>query len=103
MSIDILTEQSLSLTEAAKILPRRRAGKKPNVATLYRWTTAGCRGVVLESFQCGGTRCTTKEALQRFFERLTAKAAGQSSSPITTRAHEAEVQRAERTLDAAGI
>lgn len=103
MAIDTLTEDPLSLADAAKTLPRRRAGKKPNIATLYRWTTAGCRGVVLESYQCGGTRCTTREALQRFFERLTAQAAGPSSSPVPTRAHQADVRRAEVVLDKAGI
>ena len=31
---------------------------------------SGCRGVVLETIQVGGTRCTSREALQRFFENL---------------------------------
>jgi hypothetical protein len=69
--IDPNTETLLSLAEAAKHLPRRRAGKKPHVSCIYRWTTAGCRGVILESVQVGGTRCTSKEALARFFRRLT--------------------------------
>ena len=30
------------------------------------------RGVLLESIQIGATRCTSREALQRFFERLSA-------------------------------
>jgi hypothetical protein len=63
-----LTEELVSLTEATKLLPKRRKGKRPNVATLYRWTTIGVRGIVLESVQVGGTRCTSREALQRFFE-----------------------------------
>lgn len=69
--IDLSTENLLSLSEAAGKLPRRRRGKKPNVSTLYRWTQTGCRGVVLESCQIGGTRCTSAEALQRFVDRLT--------------------------------
>lgn len=68
---DPLSETLVSLTDAAKLLPRRRRGSKPNVATLYRWTTAGCRGVVLESIQVGGTRCTSREALGRFLAALT--------------------------------
>jgi len=69
--IDPNSEALLSLADAAGILPRRRAGKKPHVSCLYRWTTHGCRGVILESIQVGGTRCTSREALARFFERLT--------------------------------
>ena len=71
MSIDLLSEQPISLTEAAKHLPRRRRGKKPHVSCLYRWSAGGCRGIVLETVQIGGTRCTSREALARFFERLT--------------------------------
>ena len=65
-----LDETILSLADAASELPRRRRGRKPHVSTLYRWMTSGCRGVVLEFIQVGGTRCTSREALQRFFERL---------------------------------
>jgi hypothetical protein len=68
--IDTILETLIPFTQAADALPRRRGGRKTHVSTLYRWATAGCRGVVLESIQCGGTRCTTREALQRFFERL---------------------------------
>ncbi|MFN0021058.1 MAG: DUF1580 domain-containing protein [Pirellulaceae bacterium] len=64
-----LTEDILSLSEAATILPRRR-GKKTNTCTLYRWTKRGLRGVVLESIQIGGTRCTSRQALERFFGEL---------------------------------
>jgi len=69
--IDPNTETLLCLVDAARSLPRRRAGKRPHVSCLYRWTTTGCKGVVLESLQCGGTRVTSAEALARFFQRLT--------------------------------
>lgn len=69
MSI-LISEDLISLPDAAKLLPGRRRGKKPHVSCLYRWTTAGCKGVVLESVQVGGTRCTSREALERFFARL---------------------------------
>jgi hypothetical protein len=71
MAIDPNSETLLSLADAARALPRRRAGKRPHVSCVYRWTTSGCKGVVLESIQVGGTRCTGREALGRFFERLT--------------------------------
>ena len=70
--IDIEIESVLSLTEAATKLPHRRAGRRPHVSTLYRWASRGLRGNHLETIQIGGTRCTSVEALQRFFDRLSA-------------------------------
>lgn len=72
MAIDVFSEHVLTFPEAARILPRRRAGKKAHVSTLYRWATRGVRGCVLETIQVGGTSCTSREALQRFFDRLQA-------------------------------
>ena len=80
--IDILTEDVISLAEAAKQLPGRRGGKRPHVSCLYRWTIGGCRGVVLESVQVGGARCTSRQALARFIERLSV-APGRSATPGT--------------------
>ena len=68
--IDTTTESPIPLTQAADELPRRRRGRKTHVSTLFRWSKAGCKGVRLETIQVGGTRCTSREALQRFFERL---------------------------------
>lgn len=68
--IDSQDEQIITFGQAVEELPRRRRGRKTHVSTLYRWATSGCRGVVLETLQIGGTRCTSREALQRFFERL---------------------------------
>ena len=62
--IDTRTETLLSLTKASELL-----GK--HVTTIYRWTTDGMRGVVLESIQVGATRCTSREAIQSFCEQLT--------------------------------
>lgn len=100
--IDIQNEEVVSLAEAAKskCLPRRRKGKRPHVATLFRWTTVGVRGVVLESLQCGGTRCTSVQALQRFFERLSGTDAGQT---VPTRRRQQQIARAEDELKEAGI
>lgn len=75
MPIDITCETIVSLSAASKLkqLPLRRAGKRIHTATLFRWCIAGCRGVKLEWIQVGGSRCTSIEALQRFFDRLTAQ------------------------------
>lgn len=101
MVIDTNAEEIISLANATKRLPVRRAGKKPHVSTLYRWTDQGCRGVVLESIQIGGTRCTSVEALERFFERLT-RAAG-LTAPNTSRRKQRRQKDAEQKLDAVGI
>lgn len=69
--IDIVTEKLFALTEANKRLPLRRGGKIINPATIYRWAQIGYRGTRLEVIQVGGTKCTSMEALQRFFDKLT--------------------------------
>jgi hypothetical protein len=71
MPIDISREPPITLSEAAAHVPRRRRGRKTAVTTLYRWSSAGVRGVKLETIQVGGSRCTSLAALQRFFDRLT--------------------------------
>ncbi len=105
MAIDPLTENVISLAEAAKLYPHRRRGRPTHLSCVYRHTTSGCRGIRLEFIQCGATRCTSKEAVARFFAKLTAQAAG-NSAPIpasTFCQRRPEIERAERELDAAGI
>jgi len=107
MSIDFSSETIISLADAAKLLPTRRAGRKAHVSCLYRWTTAGIRGVVLESVQVGGTRCMSREALARFVERLTEQAIPSSSLRVGLVRSVAErrraSERAARELDRLGI
>jgi hypothetical protein len=96
--IDSASESLIALAQAADELPRRRRGRKTHVSTLFRWSTVGCRGVVLETIQVGGTRCTSREALQRFFERLSqpiqAGAVGANrSGPLVGRRTLAQRQR----------
>jgi hypothetical protein len=102
--IDTLSETVFSLTEATKLIPARRGGKKPHVSCLYRWTIGGCRGVVLESLCIGGTRCTSREALQRFFAALSEQAGIPGTSPTlrTSKQRERDIDRAEAELKAAG-
>ncbi len=99
--IDPNQETLLSLTKAANSLPARRRGKRPHVSCLYRWTTSGCKGVILESIQVGGTRCTSKEALARFFEALT-----YTHDPQTVRTadrRQRAAAAAERELEQEGV
>jgi hypothetical protein len=106
--INTLVETPIPLAEIAKskVFPKRRRGKRPDTATIYRWTVIGIRGIRLESIQIGGNRCTSREALQRFFESLTANSSAaipaQAPEP-TPRARRKSIKRAERVLDSAGI
>jgi hypothetical protein len=97
MAIDIAHEEVFSLTEGAKRLPRRRGDKKTHVSTLHRWATIGLHGVKLETLACGGVRCTSLQALQRFFDRLTIR------EPIPANSHTAPDLSVEAELDRAGI
>jgi hypothetical protein len=102
--IDATHETLFSLSEAAKSLPRRRRGRKPHVSCLYRWSVSGCRGIVLETIQVGGTRCTSREALARFFEALTYGAPdAQSHRPRTPAARQRAAERAARELQREGV
>src|SRR5689334_18584354 len=82
-----------------------RGAKRVHVATLYRWTERGCRGVRLRYVQVGATRCTTREWLDEFFAELTAKSAGQPATPApprTTAARRRAIAVADRELERMG-
>ena len=67
-----LSEELVSFREAARLLPRTRNGRSVHVTTLHRWSSHGLRGQRLETLKVGGSTVTSREALQRFFDRLTA-------------------------------
>ena len=98
MSINPNSEDVVTLTEAARLLPRR-----PNVATLWRWRKAGIRGVRLETMMYGGRRVTSREALDRFFERVTAAADGEPVPAVTPRQRQRQIERAERRAEELGV
>jgi len=77
-----LDEELLSLADAARALPRLRKDRKVHVSTLYRWISRGVRGVRLEALKIGRTVVTSREALQRFGERLMAEKVGGSESTV---------------------
>lgn len=98
--IDLAVETVVSLNDAAKHLPRRRAGKVVHLGTLYRWIGHGVKGHKLECIRIGGSTCTSLEALQRFCDRLSG---GDTTQPQTTRTRKKEIARAEAELAEAGI
>jgi hypothetical protein len=68
---DPTEERPIPLSRAAKLsLMPMRDDKPPHPTTLLRWCLQGIRGVRLESMVCGGMRCTSEQAIRRFFERL---------------------------------
>lgn len=81
--IDFRKEQVLSLAAAAKLpcFQNRRCGRPIAVATLWKWSTTGCRGVRLETVMVGGSRATSLEAIGRFVEALTLQANSKRAKP----------------------
>jgi hypothetical protein len=103
MAIDIQTENPIPFGKAAKLIPNRRGGQGIDPCTLWRWATRGIRGMKLETILIGGIRYTSAEALQRFFERTTAAANGETVAVRTSKQRAKAIEAAERELAAAGI
>jgi hypothetical protein len=100
--IDIATETLISLSDVPPRIPAKRSGKRVHLASVYRWASSGCRGIVLETLQVGGVRCTSVEALQRFFVGLTRAGSGQPATTQTTQRRQREIEAAEKELAGAG-
>jgi len=105
--IDIARESVVTFKEAARIVGRLKGTKAVPFQTLFRWATKGCSRVVLESVFVGGVRCTSKEALQRFFDGVTrARASATAVEAIPMRsatAPVAEIGDVDGILRRAGI
>ncbi len=99
--IDILTENVITLSDATKLLPKRRRDKQPYPGTLKNWAKFGLKNVFLETIVVGNTTCTSVEALQRFLEALTA-ASGQNVRPTNTFGPGKAQAQVERELDERG-
>ena len=102
--LNLSTETPLSLKAACRLKILSRDGRPPHVSAIYRWTTRGVRGIVLETAFNGRCRVTTAEAVTRWVEALSRAAdpappAASSASAARRRA----LREAERELDAAGI
>ena len=69
MSINTRNEELLSLSAAARKMPRFGKGKHPHPTTIWRWCTDGIGGVKLDHVRVGRRICTSVEALDRFLNR----------------------------------
>ena len=66
MSLNILSEDLLTIEQAAREVPRP-AGKKPlHYATAWRWAHRGLRGHKLETVRVGSQLMTSRERLHAF-------------------------------------
>jgi hypothetical protein len=101
--IDPSKEPLITFREASDILPRRRGGKKTHISTWYRWSTRGCKGVVLETIQCGGTRVTSAAAVARFLRRLSEVAGSPQSVDLPAARQRFAAEAAERELQREGL
>ena len=100
-AINPFLERVWPLGQARKFLPPMHKKRRPDISTIYRWSTKGLKGVVLETCQVGGTRCVSREAIARFFAQLSGLG---TNTPI--RSHTAQnrsQRRAENVLDRLGI
>ena len=63
--VKLLNESVISLDEAHDLLPFR-----VGASTVRHWARIGFRGVMLETARIGWRRVTSKEALERFLNRV---------------------------------
>ncbi len=92
----LMSENRLTLTKLAQ-------QQRVNVSTVWRWAQRGVKGQRLETFCIGGRRFTTEEAFDRFVQRTTRIANGETQAPITTRQQAKAEAEAIRYLDEMGV
>ena len=78
--INTAVEKTISLNKAARRCSSSRGEQSLCPSTLHRWRWPGLGGIRLECIKVGGIWHTSEEALQRFFEKLTA---AQAARPDT--------------------
>ena len=95
----------LSSVPNLKWLPRRRRGAKLSYTCLWRWTTRGVAGVVLQTVRVGGTPCTTESDLRKFFVEVAAAKRGEKQTQIirTPARRAREIEAARQQLARSGI
>jgi len=106
---DLTAESTLSLSQAADLLPPGRGGARPTLGCVLRCVLKGAKSpsgelVRLEAIRLGGRWLTSREALQRFAERLTPLLDGEPlASPRTLNQRRRASERAARELEQMGI
>jgi hypothetical protein len=106
--IDLTNETTLSLAQAARLLPPSRGGRPVTLSCLLRWVLHGVRSpggqlVRLDAIRLGGRWVTSREALQRFAEALTPRLGDPLPEQRTPTARQRASDRASRALEKLGI
>jgi hypothetical protein len=106
--IEIASESTLSLAQAADLLPPGRGGARPTLGCVLRWILKGAKSpsgdlVRLDGIRLGGRWLTSREALQRFAERLTPQLDGEGPAPRTANQRRKAAEFAAKQLEAMGI
>jgi len=97
-----LDEDLIALGDIADTLPKPKSGRKVARATIHRWIHHGLAGAApLETVRVGGSIFTSREALRRFFDRVSEAKDGHlhGAKPTPTKAGE----KADAMLAAAGL
>lgn len=100
---DTNLDQPIPLSVAAREQFNRRGERGISVATVWRWALRGVRGIRLETSMSGGSRMTTRAAMQRFHQRITAMANCEQSAPRTPHQRQRAIDSAKAELAKDGI
>lgn len=100
-SIPFAVSDLQTLSRAARLLRPRRGDRPTSGSTLFRWSTKGVNGVVLQTWRIGRTIFTTEQALREFILASTAAGAGanEAAKPMDSKVSPAT----ERTLQNARL
>jgi hypothetical protein len=105
MPIVVAEERVFPVSDLPDHVPPRR-GRKQHISTGFRWVKApGVRGVVLETVRVGGTLYTSTQALQRFFNALSATDArpDHGAAPRSPAGRSKAADKADRELASLGF
>jgi hypothetical protein len=108
--IDLTAEKTFPLTQLLPLIPPGRNARRTHLSTVLRWILDGAPGpdgrrVKLEALRLGGRWVTSREAIQRFAERLTPQTgdAPASPPPRTPGARRRAAERAANELEQLGV
>jgi hypothetical protein len=102
-------DDTLSLSQACRTLPRGRNGSRPHLSTLLRWIRDGVgtpdgHRVRLGAVRIGSRWVTSRRSLQAFAEALTPQTdIEQAPVPRTPGQRSRASERAAQVLESAGI
>lgn len=98
--MDISDEQLIPIQEVPRHLPTKSTGRRVHISAVYRWIKHGVAGGIrLKTVKMGGSTYTSKEALQRFADRLSAARDTLSKAASVTAARQKQIDDASREVE----